>query len=251
MCVEATPEHFEPVPSLTCNGSVFQTWQEAIEREVEVENIRHHELPVRVPFKYPIVTTNDLLFDNSSGKLIAFLMRFQESVSGLIEIATRQDGRMQRLTVRIHNETSLENASAATRDEALLRSFVSAHTIIRVRDGEFMSLLDPPDFGREAAAGCRNVGTYPVLAGDDSRRDCILSSPIILYDFPQIASESAGDLYDGTEIDEILSLRIMTLTDEEKREVRDADDRARAILERTENLAAEHFLKMHGVMKRI
>jgi hydrogenase maturation protease len=114
-----------------------------------------------------------------------------------------------------------------------------------------MSLLDPPDFGREAAAGCRNVGTYPVLAGDDSRRDCILSSPIILYDFPQIASESAGDLYDGTEIDEILSLRIMTLTDEEKREVRDADDRARAILERTENLAAEHFLKMHGVMKRI
>jgi hydrogenase maturation protease len=251
MTIDATPEHFEPVPSLTCNGSVFQTWQEALEREVEVENIRHHELPVRVPFKYPIVTTNDLLFDNASGKLVAFLMRFQESVTGLIEIATRQDGRMQKLTVRINNETSLENSSAATRDDALLRSFVSAHTIIRVRNGEFMSLLDPPDFAHAAAAACRNVGTYPVLAGEDSSTDCILSSPIILYDYPQIAPESAGDLYDGTEIDEILSLRIMTLTDDEKREIRDADGRARAILERTENLAAEQFLKMHGVMKRV
>ena len=77
----------------------------------------------------------------------------------------------------------------------------------------------------------------------------MLSSPIILYDYPQIAPESPGDLFDGTEIDEILTLRILTLTDEEKLEMREADDRARRILERTESLPAEHFMKLHGALR--
>jgi len=64
----------------------------------------------------------------------------------------------------------------------------------------------------------------------------MLCSPIILYDYPQVAPESAGDLFDSTEIDEILSLRILTLTDDEKAEIREGDDRARGILERTESL---------------
>jgi hydrogenase maturation protease len=77
----------------------------------------------------------------------------------------------------------------------------------------------------------------------------MLSSPIILYDYPQIAPESPGDLFDGAEIDEILSLRIMTMTDDEKKEVRQCDDRARKILERTESLPDEHFMKLHGVLR--
>jgi len=76
-----------------------------------------------------------------------------------------------------------------------------------------------------------------------------LSSPIILYDYPQIAPESSGDLFDGTEIDEILSLRIMTLTDEEKREMRESDVRARQILERTESLPVDQLMKLHGVLR--
>ena len=132
-----------------------------------------------------------------------------------------------------------------------MRSFVSTHTILDVRDGEFVSLLDPPEAFREAAAGCSNVGTYPVLIGAEGSRDCMLSSPIILYDYPQIAPESAGNLFDGTEIDEILTLRIMTLTDEEKHEMRGADDRARQILERTEALPLEQLMKMHGAMRSV
>ncbi len=77
----------------------------------------------------------------------------------------------------------------------------------------------------------------------------MLSSPIILYDYPQIAPESPGDLFDGAEIDEILMLRIMTLTDDEKREMRQSDDRARQILERTESLPDEQFMKLHGVLR--
>jgi hydrogenase maturation protease len=79
----------------------------------------------------------------------------------------------------------------------------------------------------------------------------MLSSPIILYDYPQIAPESAGDLFDGTEIDEILTLRIMTLTDAEKREMRGVDERARRILERTETLPAEQLMKLHGAMRTL
>lgn len=126
----------------------------------------------------------------------------------------------------------------------------STHTILNVRDGEFVSSLDPPETLREAVAACENTGTWPVLVGEEGARDTMLSSPIILYDYPQIAPESAGDLFDGTEIDEILTLRIMTLTDEEKREMRGSDDRARQILERTEMLPVEQLMKLHGALKK-
>ena len=52
-----------------------------------------------------------------------------------------------------------------------------------------------------------------------------------------------------TEIDEILSLRIMTLTDEEKREMRQSDERARQMLERTETMPAEQLMKLHGALR--
>ena len=118
-----------------------------------------------------------------------------------------------------------------------MQSLVSTHVILGVESGEFVSLLEPPDEVQPFVAQCQNVGVWPVLVGDEGQRDTLLASPIILYDYPQIAPESVGDLFDGTEIDEILSLRILTLTDDEKREIRDSDERARQILERTESHA--------------
>jgi hypothetical protein len=135
------------------------------------------------------------------------------------------------------------------RQEAVLCSLVSTHTILGVENGAFLSLLEPPAEYRALATECQNVGTWPVLVGEDDSQEAMLSSPIILYDYPQIAPESAGSLFDGTEIDEILSLRIMTLTDEEKREIRQSDDRAREVLDRTENLPEEQFMKLHGVLR--
>ncbi len=134
------------------------------------------------------------------------------------------------------------------RDE-MLRSLVSAHTILRLTGGAFVSSIDPPEQLRAAASECRNIGAWPVLAGEEGQRDTVLSAPIILYDYPQIAPESPGDLFDGTEIDEILALRILTLTDAEKLEVRNGDERARLILERTEMLPPEHFQKLHGALR--
>jgi hydrogenase maturation protease len=132
-----------------------------------------------------------------------------------------------------------------------MHSFVSTHTILETQQGSFVSLLDPPELYKAAASECINTGTYPVLVGDEGDCGCVLSSPIILYDYPQIAPESAGDLFDGTEIDEILTLRIMSLTDDEKREMRNADDLARKLLERTESMSPEQLMNLHGVMKKV
>jgi hypothetical protein len=141
------------------------------------------------------------------------------------------------------------NHAASTREDALLHSLVSTHTILNTQGGEFVSLLEPPEHLRALASACQNVGAWPVLVGEPGQRDTMLSSPIILYDYPRIAPESPGALFDGTEIDEILSLRIMTLTDQEKLEMAAGDERARQILERTECMPQEQFMKMHGVLK--
>jgi len=128
---------------------------------------------------------------------------------------------------------------------------LSCHTLLAVHEGAFLSLLDPPEPYRAAAAACNNIRTWPVMAGREGERALMLSSPIILYDYPQIAPESVGDFFDGTEVDEMLALRVMTLSDSEKRELRDAGDKGREILERTETLSAEQLGKLHGAIRNL
>jgi hypothetical protein len=168
-------------------------------------------------------------------------------VEAAVELEAKElTGGVFRIRTTILNTSS---HATSTRDDALLYSLVSTHTILNVQGGEFVSLLEPPDHLRGLAAACKNVGAWPVLVGEPGSRDTMLSSPIILYDYPQIAPESPGALFDGTEIDEILTLRILTLTDEEKLEMAAGDERARQILERTESMPREQFMKMHGVLK--
>jgi hypothetical protein len=204
------------------------SWMEAVERVVGPVNFQLSDLavsPEREEFHFPMVR-------------------------GAVELAAlRLEERLFRLTVQILNETMLELRQPADREQVLPHSCTSVHTILAVEDGKFVSLLEPPDELRAAAESCRNIGTWPILAGEQGDRSIMLSSPIILYDYAQVAPESPGDLCDGAEIDEILTLRIMTMTDEEKREMREADERGRRILERTEALPEEHLLKLHGVLR--
>jgi hypothetical protein len=227
-------------------------WKEAVEREVNAPALSLDDLLVatrQAPFAFPTKRSSGALCD--PGTLGMRGMRSgQESINGNVEIAAYQIAeRVFKITTRILNLTPLSDATAVSRDEALKRSLVSTHIILSARGGEFVSLLDPPESLRDVAGSCRNIGTYPVLVGAEGERDTILSAPIILYDYPQIASESAGDLFDGTEIDELLMLRILTMTDEEKREMRDGDERARRILERTEAMPVEQLMKLHGAVR--
>jgi hypothetical protein len=242
----------ENVERLEVNGKTFQPWQEAVEEVIEVTEANLPALcaqPMQWPFRLSVKQESEAI-RNESGLIVGIILREKASVAGMVELAAQRlrDG-VFKLTGRIANISRFANPAPASREEALARALVSAHTILEVRDGEFVSLVDPPDECREFVQACQNIGTWPVLVGEDGQRDTMLSSPIILYDYPQIAPESPGDLFDGAEIDEILSLRIMTLTDEEKREMRESDDRARQILERTEALPEEQLMKLHGVLR--
>jgi hydrogenase maturation protease len=217
-------------------------WQEAVERDIALGDTDLHALashPRRQPFSFPACR------EEGGG-----LVREQQAIQGTVEVSAEDAGAgLFKIAVRIRNETPLADAGRMPRDAAQLRSLVSTHTILTVREGEFVSLIDPPEELRDAAAGCRNVGTWPVVVGEAGERDTMLSSPITLYDYPQVAPESPGDLFDCTEIDEILTLRVLTLTDEEKRAAAELDGRSRALLERTEALAREQLLGLHGTVR--
>jgi hypothetical protein len=243
---------FEIVDRLEVGGQMFMPWQEAVEREATVP-----QLPIvatsgnqRSSFEFPAARTFEPLRDDSD-LIVGVIVRDRETLSGSIAIDSRPGPDAIKVTVRIHNVTSYDPATHSGRADALMHSLVAAHTILELEHGQFISTLDPPESLRGLVNECRNVGTWPVLVGDERERDTMLSSPIILYDYPQIAPESPGGLFDGTEIDEILSLRILTMTEDEKREMRQSDQRAREILERTESLPPEHFMKLHGVLRGI
>lgn len=154
---------------------------------------------------------------------------------------------VQRLSVEVENRVDVPLVEGrALRDEILLSTFVALHTKIQVKNGELSSLLEPAPALEAAARECNNRGTFPVLVGKRGDQSTILSSPIVLYDYPQVAAESHGDLFDATEIDEILSLRILTLTDDEKERVRRTDPRVRTLLERVEGLHPSELLRLHG-----
>ena len=152
------------------------------------------------------------------------------------------------LTLEVINTAPWVDAEAA-RHVALRHSLIAAHTVVAVTDGEFISLLDPPEWAKPAVKSCRNERTWPVMIGEPGSRDAFLISPIILYDYPTIAPESPGDLFDGTEIDEILTLRTMTLTDEEKAEARATDERARKLMDRVDSMPPEMLDKLHGAIR--
>jgi hydrogenase maturation protease len=244
---------FEPVPMLEVGGKRFVPWQEAIESEVAIPASSLETLttvPLEWEFSFPAKEETETLHD-SGAKIVGIIIRKQEAVRGIVEInATQASNQLLKLQVRVKNLTATE-AGHVSRDQALSQSLVSAHILLGVSDGQFVSLLEAPENLKYVAAGCQNIGAWPVLVGNPGDRDTVLASPIILYDYPQIAPESPGDLFDGTEIDEILALRILTMTDEEKREMSSTDDRARAMLERTESLPMEHLMKLHGTLREL
>jgi hypothetical protein len=246
-----TEPPFNYVDRLEVDGRVYQAWQEAVEREIlcDAMELALPAAPTSISFTFPAHKDVESV-RGEAGDVAGVIVREWEHLSGSIEVsATHLSEDTFKIRVLIRNHSQFAAISEVLRQEAVLCSLVSTHTILGVENGAFLSLLEPPAEYEALAAGCKNVGTWPVLVGEDDSQQTVLSSPIILYDYPQIAPESAGSLFDGTEIDEILSLRIMTLTEEEKREIRQSDDRAREVLDRTENLPQEQFMKLHGVLR--
>jgi len=242
---------FRTVPRLAVGGREYYAWQEATERNVAaaLPLQRLAAAPVVMPFAFPAERTVEPLRD-AAGVIVGMTIRSAAPLAGRLEIAAEAlADDLYRVTVIVENRTALADPQAIGREAAQRSALCSAHTLLGARRGALVSLLDPPaDVAKEAAL-CRNEGTWPVLVGDEGDTDTMLSAPIILYDYPRIAPESPGDLFDGCEIDEILTLRILTLTEAEKREMAAADPRTRALLERTEALSAEELARLHGAFR--
>ena len=254
-------DDLEPVPELTVGGTRHLAWDEAAEREVTAAGLAVSDLlrvPQRCEVEIPAGEETAWLVGHC-GRREGAVVRHWEALWGQVRVAADRpsagpDGAPAPRTDLIRLTVDIENLTpwlGRERPEALRRTLVSTHTVLRARQGEFVSLLDPPEPLREAAAGCRNVGTWPVLVGEPGERHTVLSSPIILYDYPQVAPESPGDLFDASEIDKLLTLSVLSLTDAEREEARASDPRARELIDRCAALGPEQLERLHGALREV
>jgi hypothetical protein len=220
--VTVTARYLQVVRRRAVGAVPYDDWDEAVERE-------HGPGPFEVPAGEAVERLDD-----------GSVARTWKRLEGRLDVR-REPGRV---VVELLNTTPWDGGD---RQEALRHAFCSAHIVLR--GAGFVSQQDPPDRLREATATLRNEGLWPVLVGEPGSRDAVLASPFILEDHPRLAPESPGDLFDGGEIDQLLVLNILSLTDEEKQEMRATDPRAREILDRTEALTPEQLIRLHGAIR--
>ncbi|MFD9598498.1 hypothetical protein ACFWA9_37845 [Kitasatospora sp. NPDC059973] len=243
---------FEPVDELELADRVLVPWDEGVEERVELV-VPVDELAgdgtVR-PFQLPACEELELLRED--GVTIGRLLRRREQADGLLRLTARDvpgPYEVRRLAVVVENTAPWQPGPGDRREAALPRALVSAHLLLGLDRGTFLSVTDPPEWAKAAVAECRNEHTWPVLAGPPGRDQVLLSSPIILEDHPLVAPESLGALYDATEIDEILALRTAALTEREKREARGTDERAGAVIDLAESMPPEVLERLHGAVR--
>jgi len=235
-----------PVEELMVDGSTWLSWDEAVEQEVALDPLA---LEVGNPVETTVETPGGAEVEpltDASGVVVGRVVRRRwPLVARVTTTCTAVDGHT-RLEIRVTNE---QNLTDVDKDRAIRTSLIGAHLLLEARGAGFVSLLEPPEDAVPAAAGCRQDRCWPVLTGAPGDTDLVLGSPIILYDYPQVAPESAGALFDSTEIDEILTLRVMTMTEAEKREARATDARARDIIDRCDQMSPETLQQLHGILR--
>jgi len=249
--VNVEQDIYWPVESFEVDGRQLISWDEGVQLELDYPGINITELFVaeRV-FQFDLPAGREVeLVRDAVGAIKARIIRDRLPITGVIRVAGEPMGSLIKLRVRIENLSPFAREDHAKRPRALRHALVAAHTLLALRDGAFVSLLDPPEWARQAVAACVNLHTWPVLVGEEGERDVMLSSPIILYDYPRVAAESPGQMFDATEIDEILALRTMTLTDEEKAEARATDRHAAAIIDQADTLPPEILERLHGAVR--
>ena len=230
----------EPVDQLTVADQSWLSWDEAVEHQITFGPFDIADL--EAPRTLPVVVHPGTDIENVDGGRI---VRRRRQLHGEFTIAVEADEGLVRLTMTVRNCA----APALDKDDAIAVSLIGTHLIAEVTDGDFVSLLEPDESAVAAVSRCSRHRCFPVLAGPPGTHDTMLVSPIILYDYPEIAEQSQGDLFDSCEIDEILTLRVMTMTDEEKASARATDPRAAAIIDRCDSMSPEAMLDLHGVLR--
>ena len=247
---------FRSVGRLTLGATQWLSWDEAVEQEIALGPFALADLAgpqgagLALPVDVPAGRDTELL-TNSVGQVAGRLVRRRRRLRGEVRLtATPHAGGVIRLRVTAENlGPATDPPGAADKQDAIGMSFIGTHALLTLQDGDFLSLLEPPEAAAAAARSCTQHRCWPVLAGPEGQTDVLLISPIILYDHPAVAPESSVELYDSTEIDEILTLRVLTLTEEEKAEARATDPRAAAVIDRCAAMSPEELQRLHGVLR--
>jgi hypothetical protein len=249
---ELSGDGHRPVTELVVDGRAVLSWDEAVECEFALPSYdvvwamgAGTPPAIRTAVEIPGAKEIEPVVD-ASGTAVGRIIRRRLPVHAEVSIVAEADDGLAKLTVDVQN-THPETVHG--KDDAIRRSLIGTHALVVVDGGHFVSLLDPPDFAVAAAARCTQRRCFPVLVGPTGSTDIVLGSPIILYDHPEIADQSAGALFDSTEIDEILTLRVMTMTDAEKAEARATDPRAAEIIDRCDEMSSETLQALHGVLR--
>ncbi|SEG80459.1 hypothetical protein SAMN05216223_11234 [Actinacidiphila yanglinensis] len=244
------------VPRLELPDRVLTPWDEGVEERLRFSmpvSELHHGAK-EFPFSCAAGEETEEVRDDA-GRLVGRLLRRTEEVHGVVRLSASDlpgPYAVRRLTAVVENTGGwAPGQDGADREAALPHSLVSAHLMLGLNAGTFLSMTDPPQWAKEAGAQCANLHTWPVLAGADGGRDVVLSSPIILEDHPAIAPESPGALYDALEIDEILALRTSALTEQEKREARGTDARAAEVIDLADTMPPEVLDRLHGAVRSL
>ena len=234
-----------PVNEMIVDGVSVLSWEEAVECEVALPSYDVGGAAVVTSVEIPGGDEVEPVLD-AAGTRVGRILRRRLPLRADVSVGGEPDRGFTRLTVAVTNTHPDE---VHGKDAAIRSSMIGTHVLL-VADGVgFVSLLEPPESAAEAAARCAHHRCFPVLVGPDGSNDVVMGSPIILYDHPEIAEQSAGALFDSTEIDEILSLRVMTMTEAEKAEARATDPRAAAIIDRCDQMSAETLGDLHGVLR--
>ena len=231
---------FVPVDKLTTRSGSWLTWDEAAECEMAFGPLAFDD-PAQ-QWTLPVVAAAAAEIEPVDG---GRLVRERREVNGVLTVSSEPDGALRRVLVRISNV----GAAATDKNDSIARSMIGTHLIAEVVGGQFVSLLEPPAAAADAVSRCQQHRCFPVLAGAPGSQDMLLVSPIILYDHPEVAEQSDTALYDCTEIDEILTLRVMTMTDEEKAQARATDPRAAQIIDQCDAMSPDAMARLHGVLR--
>ena len=244
-----SPGRFTPVTRLHVNGVELLSWDEAVDHEVELGPFELRALSRGLPLTVEIPGGEEIeAVSSPDGETLARVVRRRWPLVARVHLqATNVEAAPGVHLLAVHVDNA--GPGAADRTAAVRTSLLGAHLLLQVTGAAFISLLEPPAELVAAAAASHNRRCWPVLVGAQGRTDIVLVSPIILYDYPEVAPESAGALFDSTEIDEILTLRVLTLTDEEKAAARATDPAAAAIIDRCEMMSPADLQRLHGVLR--
>ena len=234
-----------PVDELVDGDERHFPWEEGVPRDVDaavsVDGPGEHTVPFALPAEHTSEPVTGGRVERRCLPLNGRLVVAAEPLPGPYDVL--------RLRIDVVNDSACPDG--APREVALRTSLIAAHTLVAVTAGAFLSATDPPEWALPATRALDNRHTWPVLAGPEGRSDLLLSSPIILADHPQLAPESPTNLFDGTEIDEILSLRTLVLTEEEKAEARATDPRAAAVVDAVDAMPPEIWERLHGAIRTL